>query len=517
VTDIAPSDTRPPALRLDAVTKRFGDVVANDHVSLTVARGEVHALLGENGAGKSTLMNVVYGLLQPDGGTIEIDGRPAEVGSPREALDLRIGMVHQHFKLVVDMTVAENVALSLGGMSLTRLDLGEVRARTTEMSERFGLLVDPDAVIEDLSVGEQQRVEILKLLLGGADLLILDEPTAVLAPPEWADLAQVLRGLVAEGRSIVFISHKLDEVFDIATRCTVLRDGRVVGTRLVGETDKAELAKLMVGREVVLRVTRERVAPGPPVLEVEHLSVKGGAHHVVSDVSFTLRGGEVLGVAGVDGNGQSELVAALTGMAEREAGEIRLLGEPAGEGRALAVDERLGVIPEDRHRDGVALDLSVADNLMLKDFDRRPFARRGIRSHARTREHCAALVADFDIRVSSLDTPLAEVSGGNQQKVVLARELAREPHLLIATQPTRGLDVGAMEFVYGRLAEFKRRGGATLLISTELEEVMSLSDRIAVMVNGRFVAILPCEEATLDVLGPLMASTRIASPTPAAA
>jgi simple sugar transport system ATP-binding protein len=496
------------ALRLTDVTKRFGDVVANDRVSLTVERGEVHALLGENGAGKSTLMNVVFGLLHPDAGTIEVGGRPVRIRSPREALDLRVGMVHQHFKLVPDMTVAENVALSRGGLGLAPLGLGEVRARSAELAERFGLRVDPDRRVEDLSVGEQQRVEILKLLFRGADILILDEPTAVLAPPEWAELAGILRGLAAEGRAIVFISHKLDEIFDIATRCTVLRDGRVVGTRLVAETSKPELARLMVGREVALRVERERLDPGPAVLEVRGLTVRRDGRAAVSDVSFAVHAGEVLGVAGVDGNGQAELVDALTGVAEHTAGEVRLLGRPLALGRSTARDARIGVIPEDRHRTGVALDLSVADNLMLKAFDRAPFARRGVRHHQRAQEHCRRLVAEFDIRTPSLQLPLRQLSGGNQQKVVLARELDGGPELLIAAQPTRGLDVGAMEFAYARLAEFKRAGGATLLISTELEEVMSLADRIAVMVGGRIVAVLPAAEATLDVLGPLMAGTR---------
>ena len=496
---------RPAALRCFGITKRFGAMVANDDVALTVERGEIHAVLGENGAGKSTLMNMVFGLLEPDAGTIEVAGTERTIASPRDAAALGIGMVHQHFKLVPDMTVAENLALAQGRGGLGSSDLGAIARRTTELAERFGLRVDPQATIESLSVGQLQRVEILKLLYGDADILILDEPTAVLTPPEWADLAQVLRGLAAEGRSIVFISHKLEEVFQIASRCTVLRTGRVVATRAIAATSKEELAELMVGREVELRVVREEREPGPEVVRVSGLTVRGESHEAVRDVSFSVHEGEVLGIAGVDGNGQSELVEGLIGMRAPSAGAVVLLGEDDGARPPMVRDRRVGVIPENRQRAGVALDLSLADNLLLKDFDRAPFARRGFLSRRAARAQAERLIAEFDIRAAGPDVPMRQLSGGNQQKAVLARELARAPRFLIAAQPTRGLDVGAMGFVYERLAEFKREGGATLLISTELEEVMSLSDRIAVMVDGRFVDVIAAADASIDRLGRLMA------------
>jgi general nucleoside transport system ATP-binding protein len=491
----------PCALRLTGITKRFGNLVANRDISLTVQPGEIHALLGENGAGKTTLMNVVFGLLEPDSGTVEVAGKQVEIRNPRDARAHGIGMVHQHFKLVPDMTVAENLALSTGLSGLGTLRLSDVRTRASAIAGRFGLGVDPDALIENLSVGQHQRVEILKLLYGGANLLILDEPTAALTPGEWASLSEVLRALVGEGKAVVFISHKLEEVIGIASRCTVLRDGQVVGTREIAATTKEELALMMVGREVALRVVRDRCDPGPAVLEVAGLTVDRDGRDVVCDVSFDVREQEVLGIAGVDGNGQSELVEALIGVRDRTAGTVTLDGIPTD---AMADHPDVGVVPEDRHLRAVAAELSVADNLMLKDFHRAPFARRGLRDHRAVRKHCEELITRFDIRTPGLDLPLRQLSGGNQQKVVLARELAREPRLLIAAQPTRGLDVGAMEFVYTQLARFKRRGGATLLISTELEEVLSLSDRIAVMVGGRLVGVLDADQADLNVIGMLM-------------
>jgi general nucleoside transport system ATP-binding protein len=489
------------ALRFVNVTKRFGALVANRNISLTVQRGEIHALLGENGAGKTTLMNIVFGLIDRDEGEIEVAGQLVEIRNPRDARAHGIGMVHQHFKLVPDMTVAENLALSNGRSGLGTLRLGEVRDRARAIAGRFGLGVDPDGLIEDLSVGEQQRVEILKLLYGGAELLILDEPTAALTPSEWSDLSGILRALAAEGKAIIFISHKLEEVMGIASRCTVLRDGHVVGTRDTATVTKEELALMMVGREVALRVVRDRHEPGAIVLEVSGLCVSRDAREVVSQIGFTLREHEVLGIAGVDGNGQSELVEALIGVRGRSAGDVLIDGAPT---QGMADHPRVAIVPEDRHRSSVALDLSVADNLMLKDFHRAPFARRGIRDHRRVRPYCEGLVANFDIRTPGLDIPIGQLSGGNQQKVVLARELSRNPRLLIAAQPTRGLDVGAMEFVYAQLADFKRHGGATLLISTELEEVLSLADRIAVMVDGRFVSVLDAASADLEILGMLL-------------
>ena len=485
-----------PALALRGVTKRFGSLLANDDVSLTVASGEIHALLGENGAGKTTLMNIVFGLLSADSGEVSLGGRPAAIKGPRDAIALGIGMVHQHFKLVPDMSVAENLALASGATGLGRLRLDDIRQRARSLSERFGLDVHADRSVETLSVGEQQRVEILKLLHRGAHVLILDEPTAVLTPAEWRQLAEVLRSLAADGHAIVFITHKLDEVFEIASRCTVLRDGRVVGTGSTAETSKEELARLMVGREVALRVQREVLAPGPPVLEVEGLRAEEEGRELLCGLSFTVRAGEVFAVAGVEGNGQTELVEVLSGTRQPSAGRIEL--------------ERgaYGVVPEDRQRTALALDLPVADNLMMKDFGRAPFARRGLLSHRRARARCERLLGEFDIRAPGIGTPTRALSGGNQQKVVLARELDGDRRLLIAAQPTRGLDVGAMEFVYARLAEFKRGGGGILLISSELDEILSIADRIAVMVSGTFVDVVDADAVDPEALGLMMGGRR---------
>lgn len=514
----SPPDARAstaPALRLVGVSKRFGGVVANDAVSLEAAPGEILALLGENGAGKTTLMNIAFGLVAPDAGEIEVAGEPVAVASPRDAFDLGIGMVHQHFKLVPDMTVAENVALTRGSAALGRLRLAEVRTRLTELSDRFGLEVHPDALVEELSVGEQQRVELMKLLFRDVSLLILDEPTGVLTPPEWRQLATVLRALADQGRTILFISHKLDEVTQVADRCTVLRDGRVVGTRPLSGVTKEELARLMVGRDVTLRVDRGRLPPGRSVLEVRDLTASENGRDPVEAVSLTVAEREVLGVAGVDGNGQQELVEAITGVRERR-GLVSLDGRPLRAGSPASFIAGGGaVVPADRSSSGLAQDLSVAENLLLKDFARPPFASGGLLDRRRMREHASGLLEEYDVRAAGLDVPVHQLSGGNQQKLVLARELARRPKLLIAAQPTRGLDVGAAEFVYERLARFKREGGAILLISTELDEVLSLSDRIAVIVEGRLSRVLDAGEADAELLGMLIGGERMASPAEA--
>jgi simple sugar transport system ATP-binding protein len=496
----------PPLLRLTGITKRFPGVVANDGVTLEVCRGEILGLLGENGAGKSTLMNVIFGLQHPDEGTIEVNGEPVRIRTPRDALELGIGMVHQHFMLVPDMTVAENVALTLHPGRLTLARLNEVASRIEELSEQFGLALDPRGVIENLSVGVRQRVEILKLLFRGADLLILDEPTATLTPPEWQELSKVLLSLAFEKKGIVFITHKLDELFGIAERCTVLRDGRVVGTVALTETSKAELARMMVGRDVVLRVEKRPLAAGRPVVEVEGLSLAADGRAVLDDLTFAVHEHEILGIAGVEGNGQHELVAALIGVRRPTGGTIRIDAEPLDHLDPKLFAQRGGaVIPEDRHRDGVALDLSLMANLMMKDFASPPFARRGVLDRATARAHSVALMEQFDIRAPGPMTPIRSLSGGNQQKAVLAREIHHHPRFLIAAQPTRGLDVGAAEFVYQRLLEHRDRGGAMLLISVELDEIVSLSDRIAVMVRGRFIRILEGREADPELLGLLMA------------
>jgi simple sugar transport system ATP-binding protein len=455
----------------------------------------VLGLLGENGAGKTTLMNIVYGLYRQDEGEVFVRGERVSIASPEHALELGIGMVHQHFMLVPDMTVAENLAIA-PSRAPGRSRLDEVRRRLCDLADRFGLSVEPDAVIEELTLGARQRVEILKMLYRGAELLILDEPTAALTPPEWADLSSLLRQLADDGKSVIFITHKLNELFGVADRCTVLRDGAVVGTVEIGATDKPSLARMMVGREVTLRVERARVEPGAPLLEVRELTLAEDGRKLLDDVTFSVHAGEVLGVAGVGGNGQNELVEALIGLREPTSGEIAMVGE------------RVAVIPEDRHREGISLDLSLRDNLVMKDFAKAPFSRRGIIDVGATRRFSQRLMSEFEIRAPGPDARMAELSGGNQQKVVLARELSRHPRVVIASQPTRGLDVGAMEFVYRKLAEAKRNGAAILLLSIELDEVLSLSDRIAVMAGGAFLRILDAEEADAETVGLLMAGEK---------
>jgi ABC-type uncharacterized transport system ATPase subunit len=494
----------PPALRLVDITKTFPGLRANDHVSLDVGRGEILGLLGENGAGKTTLMNIVYGLYQADSGSIQVNGKDVSIKSPQQAVSHGIGMVHQHFMLVPDMTVAENVALAPSlAPGLSRLK--NVERSVDELSKRFGLSIDARAVVGDLSLGARQRVEIIKLLYRGADLLILDEPTAALTPEEWRELSLFLRSMADQGRSVIFITHKLDELFGLVDRCTVLRDGALVGTVAIAETDKQSLARMMVGREVALRVERPVIEPGRPVLEVSHLTVEADGRKLVDDVSFEVHAGEVFGVAGVGGNGQNELVDAIIGLQPAAAGVLRFDGE---------IPERLdprrftrlggALIPEDRHEEGLALELTLAENVILKQFDQPPYSRRGILDLKRATELCEKLLAEYDVRAPGPGVPAGQLSGGNQQKLILARELSREPRLVVACQPTRGLDVGAMEFVYRKLNEAKRAGCAILLISFELDEIFSLSDRFAVMADGRFMATLTADEADVERVGLLM-------------
>jgi ABC-type uncharacterized transport system ATPase subunit len=498
-----------PAVRLRGISKRFMGLAANDRVDFDVRRGEIHALLGENGAGKTTLMNILYGLVRPDEGSIEIDGRPVVIRSPKDAIARGIGMVHQHFMLVPDMTVAENVAL--GHRSSGRLPIRGLRTVAdgiTRLSERHGLRVDPDATVEDLSVGMKQRVEIIKLLYREARILILDEPTAVLTAQEWQELSEILRSLAAEGRSIVVITHKLDELTGVADRCTVLRDGALVDTVDLAATDKAALARMMVGRDVVLRVPRVTVEPGPVVLSVAGLTVGDQeSGYRLRDVGFQVRAGEVLGLAGIDGNGQQELVDALLGLQLGAEGDIRLRGQQVPHLNAAGTTRQgaVGVIPEDRHQAGCALDLSVQDNLILRDYRAHAYSRYGILRLKAVRALCVRLVSDYDVRVRDLGMRMRQVSGGNQQKAIIARELHRQPDLVIGVQPTRGLDVGAMDYVYRVLIEHKRRGGATLLISADLDEILSLSDRIAVISRGRILRTLTPDQADAETLGLLLA------------
>ncbi|HEY4278532.1 MAG TPA: ABC transporter ATP-binding protein [Conexibacter sp.] len=493
------------ALQLVEVTKRFPGVLANDRVSLGVRRGEVLGLLGENGAGKSTLMNIVYGLYHPDGGEIFVAGRQVSISSPQHALELGIGMVHQHFMLVPDMTVAENVALA-PSLAPGLCRLSDVEQRLSALSQRFGLELDPRAVIEDLTVGARQRVEILKLLYRGAGLLILDEPTAALTPNEWEEMSRFLRSMADEGKSVIFISHKLDEQFGLVDRCTVLRDGRVIDTVAITQTDKAHLARMMVGRDVTLRVERPVVVPGAAILDVRSLTVVDEHDRtLVDDVGFQVHEGEIFGIAGVAGNGQSELVDAIVGLVEPNAGEISL-----GDKRLTKLQPRDftkaggALIPEDRHEEGIALDLSLVDNLLLKEMQSPAYTRRGFIDYDAARKRAEQLAAEYDVKTPGVDVPARQLSGGNQQKVVLAREMSRDPRLVIAFQPTRGLDVGAIEFVYNKLNEKKKEGGAVLLISFELDEILTLADRFAVIVNGRLLQVLESDKADPETVGLLM-------------
>ncbi|HEX6231723.1 MAG TPA: ABC transporter ATP-binding protein [Jiangellaceae bacterium] len=493
-------------LELRGITKRFGPVVANDAIDLTIEPGEIHGLLGENGAGKTTLMNVLYGLLDPDDGEILVDDQKMTFSSPNDAMAAGIGMVHQHFMLVPVFTVAENVML---GAEQTRgpglLDLDAARAQVREVSEHYGFDVDPDAVVENLPVGVQQRVEIIKALVRHARVLILDEPTAVLTPQETDELIEIMRQLKAAGTSIVFITHKLREVRAIADRITVIRLGRVVGEAEPTATE-TELASMMVGRPVSLVVDKSKAEAGDPVLTVNGLTVVDHREQVVvDDVSFDVRSGEILAVAGVQGNGQTELVEAIMGLQEHVTGSVTLEGVELID-RSVRDTLRAGVgfIPEDRKVDGLVGDFTVAENLVLDLYDRPPFASGIGMKPGVVADNARKRVEEFDIRAGSIDTPAGTLSGGNQQKVVVARELSRPLRLLIATQPTRGLDVGSIEFVHRRIIVQRDQGTAVLIVSTELDEVSALADRILVMYRGRAVGIVD-GETDRDVLGLMMA------------
>jgi ABC-type uncharacterized transport system ATPase subunit len=491
------------ALELRGIVKRFGALTANDNIDFDLRRGEVHALLGENGAGKSTLMSIVYGMLRPDAGEILVSGRPVTMASPREAMSHGIGMVFQHFMLIPVMTVAENLVLGDEPRRRGLLDMQEARARTRELSGRYGLRVDPDATVQDVSVGQQQRVEILRALDRGADVLVLDEPTAVLTAQETAELVTVLGRLRDAGTSIVFISHKLPEVLQIADRVTVLRRGRSVGTIDVADATEATLARMMVGRDVVLRVDKEESKPGDPALEIDDLHVLDDRGlPAVDGVSLQVRRGEIVALAGIDGNGQSELIEAVTGLRTPVSGEVRVEGRPVtGSNPRRAREMGIGHIAEDRQRRGLVLDFTLAENLALRDY--RSESRLGMLSLRRMAERAKQLLEEFDVRGGTPGTPARALSGGNQQKVVVAREISGNPHALVAAQPTRGLDVGAIEFVHRRLLAERDAGRAVLLVSLELEEVRALADRILVIYDGRIVGELP-PTASDEELGLLM-------------
>jgi general nucleoside transport system ATP-binding protein len=455
----------------------------------------VHALLGENGAGKSTLMSVLYGLYRPDEGEILLDGEPVTIDSPRRAIDLGIGMVHQHFMLVPVMTVAENIVLASEPRKGLLLDSKAAARRVRELSDRFGLAVDPDARVGDISVGQQQRVEILRALDRGADVLILDEPTAVLTAQETAELFKILRTLTSEGKSIVFISHKLGEVLDIADRVSVLRRGKKVETVPTEGATEGSLARMMVGRDVLFHVAKERSEPGAPLLEVEGLVVEDDRGlPAVRGLDLEVHAGEIVGIAGVDENGQGELVETLTGLRQALAGSIRVDGRDVTRADVRGkLEAGIGHIAEDRHRRGLVLDFSLAENLCLRDYRHPPVAKRGLISPKRMNQRAAPLLDEYDVRGGGCEALALSLSGGNQQKVVIAREISEQPKVLIAAQPTRGLDVGAIEFVHGRLIEQRDAGRGVLLVSLELEEIRSLSDRVLVIYDGRIVAELSPE------------------------
>ncbi len=498
-----------PALELRGITKRFGPVVANDGIDFDLRQGEVHALLGENGAGKSTLMSILYGLYSPDEGEISVNGEPANIDSPSRAIELGIGMVHQHFMLVPVMTVTENIVLGEEPMRGALLDVREGARRVKELSDRYGLAVDPDAVIEQVSVGMQQRVEILKTLYRDARILILDEPTAVLTAQETNELFEVLRALKKDGVSIVFISHKLNEVLDISDRVTVLRRGKQIDTVPTEGATEESLARLMVGRDVLLRVEKEKGRPGEPVLQVEDLHARDERGlEAVKGVSLEVRQGEIVAIAGVDGNGQLELVQAIAGVRVPESGRVVIDGEDVtGDGVRETTEAGLAHIPEDRHLCGLVLDFTLAENLALREYREPPISNHGLLSPGQMNERATKLLREYDVRGGEPGTLASSLSGGNQQKVAVAREIASNPKLLIAHQPTRGLDVGAIEFVHGQLLKERENDRGVLLVSLEFEEIRALADRILVIYEGRIVAEFP-PDVSEEELGVAMTGGR---------
>jgi ABC-type uncharacterized transport system ATPase subunit len=489
------------------IVKQFGDFKANDDINLNVQKGEIHALLGENGAGKSTLMNVLTGLLEPTEGEIKINGESVTIDSPDKAAELGIGMVHQHFMLIDKFTVAENIMLGNEEHNMGFIDEKTTAERITELSDRYGLKVDPYAKVEDISVGQQQRVEILKVLYKGTDILILDEPTAVLTPQEIDDLMEVMRSLADEGKAIILITHKLDEIKQVADRCTVIRRGQGIGTVNVEETSQQELADMMVGRAVSFSVDKGPAHPKEVILSVNDLVVKDIRDlNAVDGVSFEVREGEILGIAGVDGNGQSELIQAITGLMSVESGSIQLNNKDIVDKNPRFITETgLAHIPEDRQRHGLILDMSIEDNMALQTYYKSPLSENGLIKYDEFEKYAVRLIDEFDVRTTSEKELARSLSGGNQQKAIIAREVDRDPELLIAAQPTRGLDVGAIEFIHKRLIEQRDNGKAVLLMSFELDEIMDVSDRIAVMYDGKIIDIVDANNTSETELGLLMA------------
>jgi simple sugar transport system ATP-binding protein len=502
------------SLEMRGIVKRFPGVLANDHVYFDVRAGEIHALLGENGAGKSTLMKVLYGLYQPDEGEVFLNGRAIQIHSPTDSLKYGIGMIHQHFMLVDNLTVAENVALGLKSSREPRLDLDVVSARIRELAQKYSLQVNPQAVVGKLAVGQQQRVEIVKALYRGAALLVLDEPTAVLTPQEVDDLFVIFKQMAADGHALIFISHKLDEIFALTDRVTVLRDGRVVGTRPTSEVTKKDLANMMVGREVLLERVRPPRKLGEVRLKLEGVSaVNDDGQRVLKNVSFEVRSGEIVGVAGVSGNGQRPLARAIAGLREVENGRILLEGrDVTGLSPAQMFQAGLAYIPEERMHDGIVKDFSVAENFILQDHIRAPYSKGIFLNFKQIAQHADQLIKSFNVKTPTQETPTKNLSGGNIQKLILARELAREPRVLIAAQPTRGVDIGATEYIHNQLLQQRSEGLATLLISEDLDEVKALSDRIIVLFGGEIMGIVSSDEVTTEGLGLMMAGERRLQP-----
>lgn len=498
------------SLEMRNITKRFPGVLANDRVNFDVKAGEIHALLGENGAGKSTLMKQLYGLYKPNEGEILLDGRPIEINTPTDSLNHGIGMIHQHFMLVDNMTVAENVALGLPSSRGMRLDLDVVSARVRELADKYGLEVDPDALISDLAVGQQQRVEIVKALYRGAALLVLDEPTAVLTPQEVDDIFVILKQMAADGHALIFISHKLHEILALTDRVSVLRDGRMIGTVETKDVDKAQLASMMVGREVLLERHRPPSELGEVRLKFENVSaINDAGNQVLKNINFEVRSGEIVGVAGISGNGQRPLARTIVGLREVTEGRITLEGKDITDlPTAEMYKVGLSYIPEERMYDGVVKDFSVADNMILQDYVREPFSKNSFLAFKTIASHAIDRIKAFRVKTPDKDTPVKSLSGGNIQKVILARELARNPRVLIAAQPTRGVDIGAIEYIHNQLLLERSKGLATLLISEDLDEVKALSDRIVVLFHGEIMGIVENDEVTVEDLGLMMAGER---------
>ncbi|HSD84255.1 MAG TPA: ABC transporter ATP-binding protein [Anaerolineae bacterium] len=513
MTDLSKLPSRRPridSLEMRGISKRFPGVLANDHIDFDVQSGEVHALLGENGAGKSTLMKILYGMYHPDEGEILLNGKPVTIASPNDAINLGIGMIHQHFMLVQTLTVAENVALGLPSSRGPLTDLDHVSKRIQELAKLYGLKIDPDAYIWQLSVGQQQRVEIIKALYRGAALLILDEPTAVLTPQEVGELFVIMRKMTNEGHALIFISHKLHEVVEISNRITVLRDGHKIGTRPTSEITREILANWMVGREVGFVPVRGDVERGECRLQLAQLSCGSDRGTPgLRGISLEVYSGEILGIAGVSGNGQRELAETITGLRKIAAGRVNLEGEDVtGFAPGDLTDRMLSYIPEERMRDGMIKNFTVAENLILREHHKRPFSRSGFLNLRDISSHADKLITKFQVKTPSHDTLAKNLSGGNIQKMVLAREISRNPRVIVAAQPTRGLDIGATEYVRLQLLEQRRRGVAILLISEDLDEILALSDRIAVIYEGQIMDILPRANATPERLGLLMAGVR---------